>query len=301
MYQGLKNMTLALVAGCLIITACAATQPGSGSKLPQTDAATSAAIDASLAGPQRSDANRARDVYRHPKQTLTFFGLRQGMTVVEIWPGAGGWYTEVLAPILKDHGKLYSAEIAPDASNPNVATTRATYQKKIESSPGVYGKVTVTDLGPDATEIAPPGSADMVLTFRNIHNWMARDYAAKVFQAAYTALKPGGVLGVVEHRGNPAVPQDPKARSGYVNEDVAIKLVESVGFKLLDKSEMNANPKDTKDYEKGVWTLPPVYREGDKDRAKYAAIGESDRMTLKFVKPKSNAGVATTAATPFTL
>jgi predicted methyltransferase len=286
MSNGLKYTTLALAAGCLLV-ACV-TQKGShsGSKLPQTDATTSAAIDASLAGTQRSDANRARDVYRHPKQTLTFFGLRQDMTVVEIWPGAGGWYTEVLAPVLKDHGKLYAAEVAPDPSNPNVAVTRDTYGKKLAANPDVYGKVIVTDLGPDATNIAPPGSVDLVVTFRNIHNWMRRDYAVKVFQAAYTALKPGGVLGVEEHRGNPAVSQDPQARSGYVNEDVAIRMIEGVGFKLVDKAEINANPKDMKDYEKGVWTLPPVYTEGDKDREKYAAIGESDRMTLKFVKPQ---------------
>ncbi len=278
-----RNTTLALIAGCLVLMACA-TQ--SRPKLPQTDVSTTKAIDVALAGPQRSEANRARDVYRHPKQTLSFFGLREDMTVVEIWPGAGGWYTEVLAPILKDKGKLYAAQIAPDASNANVAATRTTFEQKIASNPDVYGKVIVTSFGPDTTEIAPPGSADLVLTFRNIHNWMGRDWAPKAFQAMYTALKPGGVLGVVEHRGNPAVPQDPKAKSGYVNEDVAIKLIESAGFKLVDKSEINANPKDTKDYEKGVWTLPPVYREGDKDRAKYAAIGESDRMTLKFVKPK---------------
>ncbi len=283
MSRGSRNSTLALLAACLLLIACA-TQ--SRPRLPQTDASTTKAIDAALAGPQRSEANRARDVYRHPKQTLSFFGLREDMTVVEIWPGAGGWYTEVLAPILRDHGKYYAAQVAPDASNPNVATTRDTYQKKIDSSPDVYGKVNVTALGPDTTDVAPPGSADLVLTFRNIHNWMGRDWAPKAFQAMYTALKPGGVLGVVEHRGNPAVPQDPKAKSGYVNEDVAIKLIESVGFKLVDRSEINANPKDTKDYEKGVWTLPPVYREGDKDRAKYAAIGESDRMTLKFVKPQ---------------
>jgi predicted methyltransferase len=285
MSHGLRNASLTVVAACLVLMACA-TQSGSQPKLPQTDAPTAKAIDAALAGPQRSAANRARDVYRHPKQTLGFFGLREDMTVVEVWPGAGGWYTEVLAPVLKDHGKLYAAQYAPDPQNPNVAKNRTTYESKISSNPDVYGKVTVTDFGPEATEIAPPGSADMVLTFRNIHNWMGRDWAPKAFQAMYTALKPGGVLGVVEHRGNPAVPQDPKAKSGYVNEDVAIKLIESVGFKLVDKSEINANPNDTKDYEKGVWTLPPVYTEGDKDRAKYAAIGESDRMTLRFVKPK---------------
>jgi predicted methyltransferase len=287
MSNGLRNTTLALVAGCLLV-ACV-TQKGShaaaDSKLPHTDAATSAAIDKSLAGPQRSDANRARDVYRHAKQTLTFFGLRQDMTVVEIWPGAGGWYTEVLAPILRDHGKLYAAQQDP-AIGKGAQDTLKAYNDKLAANPALYDKVTVTALGPEAFDIAPAGSADMVLTFRNIHNWMRRDYATKVFQAAYTTLKPGGVLGVVEHRGNPAVPQDPQAKSGYVNEDVAIKMIEGVGFKLVEKSEINANPKDTKDYEKGVWTLPPVYTEGDKDREKYAAIGESDRMTLKFVKPQ---------------
>ena len=285
MSNELKNTTLALAASCLLV-ACV-TQKGAhaGPNLPKTDAATSAAIDASLAGPQRSDANRARDVYRHPKQTLTFFGLREDMTVVEIWPGAGGWYTEVLTPVLRDHGKLYCAQVDPTTGK-GAQDTLTSYNDKLAANPALYDKVIVTKLGPEAFEIAPAGSADMVLTFRNIHNWMRRDYAPKVFQAAYTALKPGGVLGVVEHRGNPAVPQDPQAKSGYVNEDVAIKMIEGVGFKLVDKSEINANPKDTKDYEKGVWTLPPVYTEGDKDRAKYAAIGESDRMTLKFVKPQ---------------
>jgi len=279
------SFSLALAAGCLVLVACA-TQSGSSPKLPQTDAPTAAAIDAALAGAHRSEANRARDVYRHPKQTLTFFGLRQDMTVVEVWPGAGGWYTEVLAPVLKEHGRYYAAEVAADPTSKNVTGTRDSYQKKLDSNPDVYGKVIVTGLGPDSMEIAPPASADLVVTFRNIHNWMGRDWAPKAFQAMYAALKPGGVLGVVEHRGNPSVPQDPKAMSGYVNQDFAIQLIESVGFKLIDKSEINANPRDTKDYEKGVWTLPPVYRLGDQDRAKYAAIGESDRMTLKFVKPR---------------
>ena len=284
MFAGPRRLSCVL-AGCLVLVACA-TQSASSPKLPQTDAPTAAAIDAALAGAHRSEANRARDVYRHPKETLSFFGLRQDMTVVEVWPGAGGWYTEVLAPVLKDHGRYYAAEVAADPASKNITATRESYQKKLDAGPAVYGKVTVTSLGPDSLQIAPPGSADLVVTFRNIHNWMSRDWAPKAFQAMYTALKPGGVLGVVEHRGNPAVPQDPKAASGYVNQDFVIQLVESAGFKLVDRSEINANPKDTKDYEKGVWTLPPVYRLGDQDRAKYAAIGESDRMTLKFVKPR---------------
>jgi predicted methyltransferase len=149
----------------------------------------------------------------------------------------------------------------------------------------VYDKVEVVSFLADGADAVPPGTVDMVVTFRNIHNWMARDQAAQAFASMYRALKPGGVLGVVEHRGNPAVPQDPKAKSGYVNEDYAIRLIEEQGFRLVAKSEVNDNPKDTKDYEQGVWTLPPTYRLGDKDREKYAAIGESDRFTLRFVKP----------------
>jgi predicted methyltransferase len=209
------------------------------------------------------------------------------MTVVELWPGSGGWYTEVLAPVLKDKGKLYAAHVDPVDAPPGGRDGLKSYKDKLAANPELYGKVDVTVLWNKGADIAPPGSADMVVTFRNIHNWMGRDWAPQAFAAAYQALKPGGVFGVEEHRGNPAVPQDPKAASGYVNEDYAIRMIEAAGFKLVDRSEINANPKDTKDYEKGVWTLPPNYRMGDVDRAKYAAIGESDRFTLKFVKPAS--------------
>lgn len=267
------------------LLACAAATAASDPALPQTDAATASALDAALRGAHRSDANKARDVYRHPKETLTFFGLRREMTVVELWPGSGGWYTEVLAPVVRDKGKLYAAHIDPGTSSQGAQDGLKSYREKLAANPEVYGKVVVTALGPAATEIAPAGSADLVVTFRNIHNWMSRDWAPKAFAAAFRALKPGGVFGVVEHRGNPAVPQDPKAASGYVNEDHAIRMIEAAGFRLVGRSEINANPKDTKDYEKGVWTLPPNFRLGDQDRAKYAAIGESDRFTLKFVKP----------------
>ena len=270
------TLTSALIA-CAITTA--------DSSPPKTDAATAAAIDAALAGAHRSDANKARDVYRHPKETLTFFGLRRDMTVVELWPGSGGWYTEVLAPVLKDKGKLYAAHVDPVDAPQGGRDGLKKYQANLAAHPDLYGKVTVTTLWNKGADIAPPGSADMVVTFRNIHNWMGRGWAPEAFSAAYKALKPGGVFGVEEHRGNPAVPQDPKAASGYVNEDYAIKMIEAAGFKLVDHSEINANPKDTKDYEKGVWTLPPNFTMGDVDRAKYAAIGESDRFTLKFIKP----------------
>jgi len=160
------------------------------------------------------------------------------------------------------------------------------FSDKLAAQPDVYGKVIVTELiPPTKTEIAPAGSADMVLTFRNVHNWMMRGVAEDVFKAMARALKPGGILGVVEHRGNQAVPQDPKATSGYVTEEYTIKLAEAAGFQLVGRSEINANPKDTKDYPQGVWTLPPTLRLGDVDRDKYLAIGASDGMTLKFVQP----------------
>jgi len=244
-----------------------------------------AALAAVLAGDHRSEANKARDQYRHPLETLEFFGLRDDMTVVEIFPG-GGWYTEILAPYLKDHGTYYAAGLDPESSQDFARRGAKAFKDKMDAEPDLYGKVKITVLAPpDKTEIAPPGSADMVLTFRNIHNWMAAGTAEQVFAAMFAALKPGGVLGVVEHRGDPKIAQDPKARSGYVNQDFAIQLAEKAGFRFVGGSEVNANPKDTKDHPKGVWTLPPTFALKDVDRAKYLAIGESDRFTLKFVKP----------------
>jgi predicted methyltransferase len=248
-------------------------------------ASTAAELDRILLGEHRSEQNRARDVYRHPKETLLFFGIRPQMKVVEVWPEPG-WYTEVIAPLLATGGRYYAAEPAPDPASPYMSAQLKAYQEKISARPDLYGSVVFTTFGPDSNEIAPPGSADLVVTFRNIHNWMAEGWAPQAFASMYRALKPGGMLGVVEHRGKPGVPQDPQAKSGYVDEDYAIALIEGAGFKLVAKSEINANPKDTKDYEQGVWTLPPVYRLGKKDREKYAQIGESDRFTLKFVKPQ---------------
>ncbi len=248
-------------------------------------ASTAAELDRILLSEHRSEQNRARDVYRHPKETLLFFGIRPQMKVVEVWPEPG-WYTEVIAPLLVMGGRYYAAEPAPDPASPYVSAQLKAYQEKISARPDLYGSVVFTTFGPDSNEIAPPGSADLVVTFRNIHNWMAEGWAPQAFASMYRALKPGGMLGVVEHRGKPGVPQDPEAKSGYVDEDYAIALIQGAGFKLVAKSEINANPKDTKDYEQGVWTLPPVYRLGKKDREKYAQIGESDRFTLKFVKPQ---------------
>jgi len=248
---------------------------------------TSTSLDTILADGHRSASNRARDTWRHPKETLLFFGLRPEMSVVEVWPDPAGWYTEVVAPLVREKGKYYGAVL--DAA-PGVGSQEqrvSDFKAKLASTPALYDKVAVVPFYTDGRDIVPAGSVDMVLTFRNIHNWMARDSAQKAFAAMYRALKPGGVLGVEEHRGKPGVVQDPQAKAGYVNEQYAIDLIEAQGFRLVAKSEINANPKDPKDYELGVWVLPPTYRLGDKDREKYTAIGESDRFTLKFVKPKS--------------
>ncbi|MCG8434505.1 MAG: methyltransferase, partial [Gammaproteobacteria bacterium] len=210
------------------------------------------------------------------------------MTVVEIWPGRG-WYTEILAPALKGHGKLYAAGFCIDAKRPpewrkNMAREMNAFYK---DNPDVYGEVEVTELSvPECTDIAPAGSADMVLTFRNVHNWLKGEYEAGVFEAMHRALKPGGVLGVVEHRAAPGTSLEDMKQSGYVTEAKVMELAEAAGFKFVAKSEVNANPKDTKNHPRGVWTLPPSLRLKEVDREKYLAIGESDRMTLKFIKPE---------------
>lgn len=277
----LAALAVALLAGC------AAAPPRAEGPPPVTEAETAALLDAAIAGDHRSEANRARDVYRHPKETLLFFGLRADMTVMEVWPGAGGWYTEILAPVLRDRGRYLAAQWDPASDSQFVQDALKAYREKLAARPDLYGKVEVVALQyPNAMTPVPPGTVDMVLTFRNIHNWMARDAARPMFEAMYAALKPGGILGVVEHRAAPdGPPQDPKARSGYVREDYAIELITGVGFEFLGSSEINANPKDTRDYEQGVWTLPPTLRLGERDREKYLAIGESDRFTLRFRKP----------------
>ncbi len=240
-------------------------------------------IDQALAGAHRSDANKARDQYRHPKQTLTFCGLQPNMTVVEVTPG-GGWYTEVLAPVLKDKGTFYAAHANPAASE-NAAKAVESFKAKLASSP-VYSNVKVTSFAKDHYDkLAPAGSADMVLTFRNVHNWYIQGFAPQAFKAFYDALKPGGTLCLEEHRLPENRPDEAMKSSGYMKVSAVRKLAEDAGFRFAGSSEVNANSKDTADYPKGVWTLPPTFTEGDKDRAKYAAIGESDRMTLKFVKP----------------
>jgi predicted methyltransferase len=250
-------------------------------------AADSVSLADAIAGPQRSDANRARDAYRHPAQTLTFFGLNDRQTVIEIAPGAG-WYTEILAPYLHAHGKLYEAPyIETDSvSAAPLARMIDRYKQKLAQDPADYSGVTVGMLEAGRlTGVGAPGTADMVLTFRNIHNWIKDGDLDANLKAFYTALKPGGVLGVEEHRAKPGTSLAQTIVTGYVTEDFVIEHARAAGFELAGRSEINSNPRDTKDYPKGVWTLPPTYAEGNTDRARYAAIGESDRMTLRFVKP----------------
>jgi predicted methyltransferase len=228
-------------------------------------------------GPQRTPSFEARDRYRHPMQVLKFVGLKPDMSVVEIWP-SGGWWTEILAPYLHAHGTYYAAL--------QQSSQDAAFRDKLAAAPQYYDHVKVTRAGPpDHWQIAPPGSADLVLTFRNVHNWLAAGYEKQMFAAMYRALKPGGVLGLEEHRAAPGTTRADWVKSGYVSQDFVIALARQAGFRLVAKSEIGANPKDTKNYPQGVWTLPPTLTLGQKDRAKYLAIGESDRMTLKFVKP----------------
>lgn len=244
--------------------------------------AADAALSQAVQNPARSPRNVARDAVRHPVEELSFFGLRPDATVVEIWPG-GGYWTEILAPYLAaGHGTDY---VALPAGDPQEASYAAAMRKRMAAKPKLFPGVHATALGINSYDIAPAGSADFVLTFRNVHNWMSDGDADQVFAAFYKALKPGGILGVEEHRGLTTKPQDPKAEDGYVRQDYMIALAQKAGFKLVGTSEMDANPKDTKNWPKGVWTLPPSFAMGATDHAKYAAIGEADNVVLKFQKP----------------
>jgi predicted methyltransferase len=271
-----RNSTLA----CVVVCTFAFVAGVSASSISE-------AVEKWMSGPHRASGNAARNAFRHPKETLTFFRLDPSMTVVEVWP-SGGWYTEILAPVLRDSGKYYAAGFALSANRTPEwrKKMQRQLQSKLDARPDLYDRVIVTELSiPERTDMAPPGTADMVLTFRNVHNWMKGDYASGMFEAMFKALKPGGVLGVVEHRAPKGTSRDQMVESGCVTEGHVKRLAQQAGFVFVAGSEVNANPKDTADHPAGVWTLPPTLRLGDKDRAKNLAIGESDRMTLRFIKP----------------
>ncbi len=262
-------LTRSLVAAALLAST------GLVASSPKPDA-----MGAALAASHRSDANRARDQFRHPRETLRFFGVKPEQNVVELWPGAG-WYSEILAPLLMQKGQL---TVATPAGRGTEAAN-----KWLDARPAVFGKTRrATFPAKEGVGAVPAGSVDTVLTFRNVHNWRfgGVDQTQDAFIQIYTMLKPGGVLGVVEHRLPESMDSKLEEKSGYMKRSSVVAFATKAGFKFVGESAVNANAKDTHDWPDGVWTLPPVYRLGDQDRAKYAAIGESDRMTLKFVKPK---------------
>ena len=273
-------VSLRFFAACSLSLAAPAVLAGCAT-VPATSVAATESLRVAIAASTRTPANVARDQYRHPLETLTFFGVKPTDTVVEIWP-SGGWYTEILAPYLSQGGGAYIAA-APERALAGVGRLKA-------AQPALYGSVRTANfpvLADGGTAVAP-GTADVVLTFRNVHNWMMgkAPVEAQAFAQMYAMLKPGGTLGVVEHRLNEDADDARQKTSGYVKVSTVRQLAEAAGFRFVGESEINANPRDTKDYAEGVWTLPPVYRLKDQDRARYTAIGESDRMTLRFVKPR---------------
>lgn len=240
-----------------------------------------------LDSPHRTAEEKSRDTFRHPVETLTFFDVQPDMTVVEIWPGAGGWYTSILAPYLYENGTFYAAQFPEDSDIAFYRRSVTHFKEKLAGHPDVYDHVRITALYPPVySTIAPAGTADRVLTFRNVHNWAKAGKTEAVFASFFAALKPGGVLGVVEHRAPEVRPFSRQIETGYMSEGYVIEQAEKAGFKLAGRSEINANPKDQANHPAGVWSLPPTLRLGDQDREKYQAIGESDRMTLKFIKPE---------------
>ncbi len=240
------------------------------------------ALAAAIKDPARSANFVKRDPARHPLEELSFFGIRPSMTVVELWPG-GGYWTEILAPYLAKSGRFYAALPARGDAEEDKGVER--WRARMAAQKERLGTIHESSLGPGHFDIAPAGSADLVLTFRNLHNWMGGGYADEALAACFKALKPGGILGIEEHRGRTDRPQDPKGENGYVREDYAIALAKKAGFVLVGSSQINANPKDTKDWVDGVWTLPPTLSQGEKDRDKYLAVGEADNFVLKFRKP----------------
>jgi predicted methyltransferase len=273
---------------CLLASLAASTWPLHGcAQMSAAAPADDAALQAVLDAPHRSAANRARDVFRHPLQTLQFFGLRPGHTVIELTPG-GGWYTEILAPYLRAQGRFYAAHFAADSTSAGARRARANFESRLAQTPALYDRAVVGTLPKDGRfgpDIAPPGGADLVLTFRNVHNWLEDGSLDSTLQACLAVLKPGGVLGVVDHRAAPGTPVPAMMKSGYVSEALMEERAVAAGFKPAGRSEVNANPRDTRDHANGVWSLPPTLAGKDVDRERFVAIGESDRFTHRYRKP----------------
>ena len=241
-------------------------------------------LEALITAEHRGRGNAERNAARHPVETLEFFGLKPDMTVLEILP-ALGWYTEILAPYLAEQGRLYVAHFSPDGILPYMPAVLEMWEKRIHKRPEIFGKVTVRHINPPhEVSIAPEASVDLALTFRNVHNWIMADQEHEYFAAFFKALKPGGVLGVVEHRAKPDADMDSMHKTGYVTEAYCREIGERAGFVLEETSEINANPADDTDHPDGVWSLPPFMQSGDEDR--YKAIGETDRFTFRFRKPE---------------
>jgi predicted methyltransferase len=266
-----SKLICAVLAAAVIVTAGSAT------------ALADEALNKAIADPGRNPAQVARDKARHPLEELTFFEVKPTLTVVELWPG-GGYWTDILGPYLSIKGTYYVALNSPGNAEEDGGVNKL--RAHLAKDKARLGNIHETWLGAGHYDIAPAGSADLILTMRNLHNWMEEGYAEEALAACFKALKAGGVLGIEEHRGRSNVPQDPKAKDGYVRQDYAIELAKKAGFVLDGSSEVNANPRDTKDYPQGVWSLPPTLAEGDKDKAKYVAIGEADNFVLRFRKPR---------------
>ncbi len=273
-YVAFRRTLAVLVAALPLYTATVATAAA-----PPDPALVRAA-----ASSERTPRYAMRDRARHPVEELAFFGVKPDMTVLELWPG-GGYWTEILGPYLRERGH-YIAGLAPIVPGGEENATTQAWQKNVDAKPAFFGTIKSVWFGKDAYDIGAADSVDLILTFRNLHNWVGDGYAEAALAACFRALKPGGVLGIEDHRARTDKPQDPKAENGYLREDYAIALAEKAGFRLVGKSEINANPRDTKDWVDGVWTLPPTLSQGDRDREKYVAIGEADNFVLKFEKPR---------------
>lgn len=275
-YQLSSILLVVLIAGCATPV-----------QIDPVEVATRAKLTELANSSERSAKNIARNTQRNPVETLMFFGLRDDMTVVEVSPGSGAWYTEILAPMMRDSGTLYAGGFNPESDSDYAKTNAIKYNEKMIAKPELYDQIkqTIFEI-PGHMELAPKGSADLVLTFRSVHGWLRGGNEGKAMQAMYDALKPGGVLGLVQHRMNEDTVEEKPGSVGYVKTSVVVAAAEAVGFELVGSSEINANPLDTKDHPNGVWTLPPASDNEGMDPAPYLAIGESDRMTLKFVKPE---------------